>query len=225
MEKRALKDQLYEQVARIGKAISSPRRLELLELLAQADKTVEALTAELSIDIKLASAHLKALRVARLVTSRRHGKHVVYRLSGDDVQGLLLALRQVAGQHLLELQQALARIDGDPQSLTPVSRKSLLAQVRSGEVILIDVRPAAEYETAHLPHARSMPLAEIEQRLAELPAGKEIVAYCRGPFCLFAEEAVRLLKRRGWTARRLGDGVSEWQASGMSLVRRSQAPA
>ncbi len=225
MNKRALKDGLYEQVARIGKAVSSPKRLELLELLAQGEKTVEMLTHELSIDTKLASAHLKCLREARLVTTRRDGKHVVYRLSGDDVADLWVQLRQVAEQHLLELQRALDQMKAAQEPLTPVGRKALLEQVRRGDVILIDVRPSIEYETAHLPHARSMPLAELERRLSELPKNREIVAYCRGPFCLFADEAVHLLAARGYRVRKLADGVSEWRAAGLPLQTANSAAA
>ena len=221
MNKRTLKDLLYEQVARIGKAVSSPKRLELLELLAQGEKTVEALAHELSTDIKLASAHLKALKVARLVTSRREGKYVVYRLSGSDIAALWVRLRQVAEEHLLELRLALDQLVADPATLISIGREALLEQARRGDVIVIDVRPPAEYQVAHLPFARSMPLAEIEQRLAELPTDKEIVAYCRGPFCLLSDEAVSLLAGRGYRVRKIRDGVSEWQAAGLPLASAS----
>ena len=218
MEKRLLKDLLYEQVARIGKAVSSPKRLELLELLAQGEKTVEMLAAELSADIKLTSAHLKALREASLVGSRRDGKYVIYRLAGSDVAGLWVTLRQVAEAHLAELRLALDQMVADPTKLTAVSRDDLLEQARRGEVIVIDVRPHAEYEAAHLPFARSLPLAEIEQHLGELPRNKDIVAYCRGPFCMLSDEAVALLQARGYRVRKILDGVSEWQAAGMPVV-------
>lgn len=219
MKKRELKDLLYEQVARIGKAVSSPKRLELLELLAQGEKTVEVLAAELSIDVKLASAHLKALKAARLVEHRREGKYMVYRLSGEDVAQLWVTLRLVAEEHLVELQLALQKMVAAPEQLTQASRKDLLAQAKRGEIIVIDVRPEEEYAVAHLPHARSMPVAEIEKRLAELPKEREIVAYCRGPFCLFSEEAHKLLTRKGYRVRKLLDGVAEWQAAGMPLAR------
>jgi len=220
MKKRELKDLLYEQVARIGKAVSSPKRLELLELLAQGEKTVEALAMELSIDVKLASAHLKALKAARLVEHRREGKYMVYRLSGEDVGQLWVTLRLVAEEHLVELQLALQKMVAAPEQLTQASRKELLAQAKRGEVIVLDVRPQEEYDVAHLPYARSMPVAEIERRLAELPKGREIVAYCRGPFCLFSEEAQQLLTRKGYRVRKLLDGVAEWQAAGLPLARR-----
>lgn len=193
----------------------------MLELLAQSEKTVEMLAGELSVDVKLTSAHLKALREARLVSTRREGKNVVYRLSGSDVSGLWVHLRQVAEQNLLELQHALKQMKADPQHLAPVGRKALLEQARRGDVIIIDVRPAVEYETAHLPHARSIPLTELKQRLSELPKGREIVAYCRGPFCLFAEEAVVLLAARGYRVRKITDGVSEWRVAGLPLESSS----
>ena len=218
MNKRHLKDMLYEQVARIGKAVSSPKRLELLELLAQGEKSVDQLAGEISADIKLTSAHLKALKAANLITARREGKYVMYRLTAPDVARLWVNLRQVAENHLLELQRALQQLVKDPAQLASVSRETLLEQARRGEVIVLDVRPQAEYETAHLPFARSMPVAEIEQRLAELPIGKDIVAYCRGPFCLLSDEAVTLLAARGYQVRKITDGVSEWQAAGLPVT-------
>ncbi|MDO8776873.1 MAG: metalloregulator ArsR/SmtB family transcription factor [Burkholderiaceae bacterium] len=225
MNQRTLKDLLYEQVARIGKAVSSPKRLELLELLAQGEKTVDVMATELSADIKLISAHLKALRGARLVTSRRDGKYVVYRLTGGDVAGLLVTLREVAGEHLLELRLALDQMVADPAKLASVGREALLEQARRGEVLVIDVRPQAEYEAAHLPFARSMPVAEIEKRLAELPLDKDIVAYCRGPFCLLSDEAVVLLAAKGYRVRKILDGVSEWQAAGLPVQASAGEPS
>lgn len=217
MDNRALKNLLYEQVARIGKAVSSPKRLELVELLAQGEKTVETLASELSADIKLTSAHLRALKEARLVTSRRDGKYIIYQLAGSDVARLWVSLRQVAEEHLLELKMALGQMVTDPARLSAVGRETLLEQARRGDVVVIDVRPRNEYETAHLPFARSMPVAEIEQRLAELPANIEIVAYCRGPFCLLSDQAVALLAAKGYRVRKILDGVSEWQAAGLPV--------
>lgn len=218
MNKRHTKDVLYEQVARIGKAVSSPKRLELLELLAQGEKSVEQLAGELSIDVKLASAHLKALREARLVDFRKQGKFVLYRLTGTDVAGLWVTLRQVAEEHLVELRVALDRMVAEPSKLVSLDRKTLMAQARRGELVVIDVRPPAEFDQAHLPYARSMPIGEIAHRLAELPRDKPIVAYCRGPFCLFSEEAYQLLSARGYQVHKLLDGVSEWQAAGLPLA-------
>lgn len=219
MDKRNLKDLLYEQVARVGKALASPKRLEMLEMLAQGEKSVEAVASAVAVDIKLASAHLKALKEARLVQSRRDGKRVLYRLSGQDVAQLGVTLRQVAEEHLLELRLALQQMMAEPEHLAQVGRKELLAQAKRGEVVVIDVRPQDEYDTAHLPYARSMPLTELAHRLAELPRDAQIVAYCRGPFCLMSDEAVALLKKRGFDARKTFDGVSEWQAAGLPVSR------
>lgn len=218
MKKRQIKDLLYEQVARIGKAVSSPKRLEILELLAQGEKSVDQLAVELDIDIKLASAHLRALREARLVTSRKEGKFVVYRLTGKDVAALWVTLREVAEEHLVELRVALDQMVAEPAKLLTMDRETLLKRAKRGDVLVIDVRPQSEYEQAHLPFARSMPLGEIAERLAELPKNKEIVAYCRGPFCMFSEEAYQLLSSNGYRVQKLLDGVSEWQAAGMPLA-------
>lgn len=219
MDNRTLKDLLYEQVARVGKALASPKRLEMLEMLAQGEKAVETVAAEVAIDVKLASAHLKALKEARLVQSRREGKRMVYRLSGSDVAQLSVTLRQVAEEHLVELRLALQQMMAEPEGLARVGRKELLAQAKRGEVVVLDVRPQDEYDTAHLPYARSLPLSELAQRVAELPRNVEIVAYCRGPFCLMSDEAVKLLKAHGYRARKTFDGVSEWQAAGLPISR------
>lgn len=218
MNERKLKDLLYEQVARVGKALASPKRLEILEMLAQGDKAVETIAGAVAIDVKLASAHLKALKEARLVQSRRDGKRMVYRLSGGDVAQLGIALRQVAEEHLVELRLAMQQMIEQPEQLTRLGRKQLLAQAKRGEVVVLDVRPQDEYETAHLPYARSMPLSELVQRLAELPRDVQIVAYCRGPFCLMSDAAVKLLQARGFRARKTFDGVSEWRAAGLALA-------
>lgn len=178
----------------------------------------------MSTDIKLTSAHLRALKEARLVTARREGKYIIYRLTGSDVAGLWVSLRQVAEEHLLELKMALSQMVADPATLAAVSRETLLEQARRGDVMVIDLRPRDEYAAAHLPFARSMPVAEIEQRLDELPADAEIVAYCRGPFCLLSEEAVALLTARGYRVRKIFDGVSEWQAAGLPVELGQVSP-
>lgn len=218
MDHRALKDLLYEQVARVGKALASPKRLEILEMLAQGEKAVELVAGEVGISVKLASAHLKALKEARLVLSRREGRRIVYRLSGGDVAQLGVQLRVVAEEHLLELRLALQQMMAEPDRLASVGRKALMAQAKRGEVIVLDVRPQQEFDTAHLPYARSLPLAELAKRLAELPRDREIVAYCRGPFCLMSDEAVLLLQAHGFRARKTFDGVSEWRAAGLPVA-------
>lgn len=217
MDARSLKSLLYEQVARIGKAVSSPKRIELLELLGQGEKTVDSLATEINADIKLTSAHLKSLKDARLVTSRREGKYMFYRLSGQDVATFCVSLRHVAEEHLLELRMALEQLVADPAKLVSVNRETLLAQAQRGDVVVIDVRPNSEYVEGHLPFARSMPLAELEQRIAELPPGKEIIAYCRGPYCVMSDAAVKLLASRGLKVRKISDGINEWQAAGLNI--------
>ncbi|MEK6550981.1 MAG: metalloregulator ArsR/SmtB family transcription factor [Pseudomonadota bacterium] len=218
MDNRKLKNLLYEQVARIGKAVSSPIRLELLEILCQGDKSVEQLARATDISVKLASAHLKALKAARLVESQRHGKHIHYRLTDPQVADLWVALRDSAEARLTSLQAAMKDLVAHPDELAPVSGKALLAQARRGEIVVIDVRPESEYRTAHLPHARSIPLTELRARLGDLPKGKPVVAYCRGPFCLMAKEAVALLNKKGFKATRFELGVAEWRASGLPLA-------
>lgn len=219
MNNRSLKDLLYEQVARVGKALSSPKRLEILEMLAQGEKAVETISAEVAIDNKLVSAHLKALKEARLVRARRDGKRIFYSLTGSDVAQLGVTLRQVAEEHLIELRMALQQMMAEPDRMVSVGRKELMVQARRGEIIVLDVRPQNEYNTAHLPHARSLPLSELTRRLAELPRNVEIVAYCRGPFCLMSDEAVKLLQAHGYRARKTFDGVSEWLAAGMPVAK------
>jgi rhodanese-related sulfurtransferase len=214
---RAIKNHLYEQVARIGKAMASPKRLELIELLCQGEKTVEVLAAQAEISVKLASAHLKELRLARLVETRKDGKYVLYRLASHSVADLWVSLRAEAEERLVELQLALASIVANGDNLESLDRDSILRKAQAGEVLVLDVRPLDEYASAHLPHARSLPLDELKQRLAELPKDTPVVAYCRGPFCLMAKDAVELLQKKGYRAFHLTDGVAEWRAHGLPL--------
>jgi rhodanese-related sulfurtransferase len=212
-----LKNQLYEQVARIGKAVASPKRLELIELLCQGEKTVETLAAQSQISVKLASAHLKELRLARLVDTRKDGKYVLYRLASTSVADLWVNLRAEAEERLVELQMALASIVAHGDELKGVDRAAILQKASAGEVVVLDVRPEDEFTTAHLPHARSLPVNELKKRLAELPKDIPVVAYCRGPFCLMAKEAVELLRKKGYQAFHLTDGVAEWRARGLPV--------
>ena len=214
---RQIKSFLYEQVARIGKAVASPKRLELIELLCQGEKTVESLAADAEISVKLASAHLKELRLARMVETRKDGKYVVYRLASTSVADLWVNLRSEAEERLVELQVALANLVAHGDDLEGIDRKAILKRAASGEVLVLDVRPADEYATAHLPHARSLPVDELKKRLAELPKDTPVVAYCRGPFCLMARDAVELLRKRGYSAFHLTDGVAEWRARGLPI--------
>lgn len=211
---RRIKDLLYEQVARIGKVFSSPKRLELIELLCQGEKTVETLAGEASISIKLASAHLRELRLANLVETERQGKNIYYRLADKAVADLWVQTHTLAEERLVELQLAVQKIASQPDGLVPSDRDSLMKAARKGEVVVLDVRPAEEYLNAHLPFARSIPLDELRQRLSELPKDRSIVAYCRGPYCLMAADAVELLRQEGYSAIHLREGVAEWSVTG-----------
>lgn len=216
---RQIKDLLYEQVARMGKAASSPKRLELLELLCQSEMNVEQLAGEAQISIKLTSAHLSVLKAASLVVSRREGKNIFYSLAAPDVARFWVEIRSLAEERLLDLQAALGNLVAGSEQLASMDRAALLREAESGEVVVIDVRPESEYVAGHLPFARSIPVAELKKRIAEIPKDKTIVAYCRGPFCLLAGEAVSLLQEAGHHAVRLEDGVAEWQARGLSIER------
>ena len=212
------KAHLYEQVARIGKAVSNAKRLELIELLCQAEKPVETLAAQADISVKLASAHLRELRQARLVSTRKEGKYVFYRLADNSVADFWVALRSQAEERLVELQVAMASIVENGEGLEELDRATVLEKARAGEVLVLDVRPTEEFTAGHLPHARSLPVNELEKRLANLPKDMPIVAYCRGPFCMFAKDAVELLRSKGYRAFHLIDGVAEWRAHGLPVV-------
>ncbi len=215
---RQLKNHLFEQVARIGKAVASPKRLELIELLCQGEKPVEVLAAQAEISVKLASAHLKELRLARLVDNRKEGKYVLYRLASTSVADLWVTLRAEAEARLVELQVALASIVEHGDELEGVvDRAAILKRAKAGDVLVLDVRPKEEFAAGHLPHARSLPVDELRKRLAEIPKDVPVVAYCRGPFCLMAKDAVALLRKKGYQAFHLTDGVAEWRARGLPV--------
>jgi len=208
---RKIKDLLYEQVARIGKVFSSPKRLELIELLCQGEKTVETLAREASISVKLTSSHLRELRMAQLVQTERQGKNILYRLADKSVADLWVQVHTLAEERLVDLQLALQKIASQPDDLIANDRESLMKAARKGEVVVLDVRPTEEFLAAHLPFARSIPLEELRQRLAELPKDRSIVAYCRGPYCLMAIDAVELLRKEGFKSAHLREGVAEWE--------------
>lgn len=214
---RELKNLLYEQVSRIGKALASPKRLELIELLCQSEKTVETLSQQADISVKLASAHLKELRAARLVNTRKEGKYVFYRLAEQGVSDLWVSLRGLAEERLVDLQMGLRSMVANGDDLRGVNRDSILRLARTGEVVVIDVRPEDEFAAGHLPYARSLPLHELRKRLNEVPKNIPIVAYCRGPFCMMAKDAVALLQKRGYQAFKLDDGVAEWRSRGLPI--------
>ncbi|RPF37288.1 metalloregulator ArsR/SmtB family transcription factor [Streptomyces sp. TLI_185] len=206
----ARKAALYEAFARTGKALSSGKRLELLDLLAQGERTVDALARVAGLNLTTASAHLQTLKQAGLVVTRRDGVRIHYRLAGDDVAALYALLRQVAQAHQDAVEPARAAYLG-PADGEEVGREELLARAAAGEVVVLDVRPAAEYAAGHIPGALSVPVEELADRIAELPQDVEVVAYCRGAYCVLAHDAVRLLHARGRRALRLVDGMLEWR--------------
>jgi len=218
-EHRAFKDQVYGELARVGKALASPQRLELLDLLAQGARSVEELASEASLSVANASRHLGLLHAARLVETRRTGLRVYYRLADPSVYALWRSLREVGAQRLAEverLEQLMATLLAtEGADARPVSREELRALLASGQALALDVRPAVEYRQGHIAGARSIPIEELERRLGELPVEMTVVAYCRGPYCFFSGEAVALLTARGYHARRLEDGFPEWRASAL----------
>jgi len=214
---RRHKDAVYDQLARVGKALASPKRLELLDLLSQAPRTVEDLAEQAGLGIGNASQHLKLLREAGLVESEKRGLYVTCRLAGDDVARFLVAMRGLAESHLAELPLAVRRVLGGRHPAEPVDGPELVARVRRGDVVVLDVRPPEEFRAGHVPGARSIPLPELAARLAELPTDTPIVAYCRGPYCIYAADAVELLRRHGYDATRMDQGVADWRSQGWPI--------
>lgn len=212
-----VKHALFAQFARIGKALSNANRLELIEYLAQGERSVEALAQVSGLSVANTSQHLQQLRQAGLVSTRRDGQRVYYRLSGDDVVTLLDGLRRVADRHLAEVAQLVGAYLGTKDSLEPVPAAELLARARAGEVTVLDVRPPEEFAAGHLPGAINIPLGELEVRLGEFSPEREVVAYCRGPYCVLAFDAVARLRQRGLRARRLEDGYPEWKVAGLPV--------
>ncbi|HEX9840097.1 MAG TPA: metalloregulator ArsR/SmtB family transcription factor, partial [Anaerolineales bacterium] len=210
--KRQFKDELYAQFARIGKALSNPHRLELLDLLAQGERTVEDLAHEANLPIANASQHLQVLRATQLVDVRRDGLYAYYRLSDGRVFRLWQALRDLGELQLAEVDRLVQSFLQDRSPLQSITTAELLQHIEAGNVVILDVRPEVEYQSAHIPEARSIPIDELETRLDELPRDQEIIAYCRGPYCVFADEAVTLLQKHGYRARRLVEGLPDWQA-------------
>lgn len=214
----APKETLFEQLARLGKAFSAPKRVEMLDALSQGPRTVERLATATGQTVANASQHLQVLRQAHLVMSEKQGLFVTYRLANDGVGDLLVRLRELGESQLAELQDAREALLAQTEGIENVDRQTLVSRLRSSEAILIDVRPREEYVAGHLAGAVSMPLDELAARLKELKKGQEVVAYCRGPYCMLSADAVRLLARRGYRAKRLEDGVLEWRAAGLKVV-------
>src|SRR5437870_1208946 len=217
MGNRAFKDRLYAEFATIGKAMASPHRLELLDLLGQGERSVDELAQEAGLSLANASAHLQVLRQARLVESDKRGLQVMYRLGAAEVFNLWRTLRDLGTARLAEVDRLVETYVADRASLEPVDIEQLRRLLAEGGVTLLDVRPALEYRQGHIPSARSIPVDELARRLAELPREREVVAYCRGPYCVYADEAAELLQRHGFNVRRLVAGFPEWRAAGLPV--------
>jgi rhodanese-related sulfurtransferase len=214
---RDFKDRLYGQFARIGKALSSSHRLEILELLAQGERTVDSLATEIGSSLANTSQHLQALRQAALVESRKDGLFVSYRLSDPTVFGLCTAIRTVAEHQLADLDRLVREHFGDRSDAEAVEMTELLRRARSKNVVVLDTRPPSEYAAGHIAGALSVPVDKLQRRLRQFPKGKEYVAYCRGPYCVYADRAVEILRSNGRHARRLREGFPEWRAAGLPI--------
>jgi rhodanese-related sulfurtransferase len=217
MAHREFKDRLFGQFARIGKALSSPRRLEIVDLLAQGERTVEEIAKETSMSVASASQHLQTLKAARMVETRREGIYMHYRLADEDVFQTWQAVRALAESRLSEVDGVVEAYLVDRDALEAVDSSDLLERLRDGSVVVLDVRPEEEYRAGHIPGALSVPVDALEAALKTLPRDREVVAYCRGPYCVFSDEAVAFLRVRGYRARRLRQGLPDWRAAGMSV--------
>lgn len=215
--KKSIKKESYEQIARVTKALSSPARLEIIDILTQGEKSVEVLAEQTGLGIKNTSAQLKELKTSLLVTSRKEGKFVFYRLANDAVASLWVDIRRFSERHLLEMQKLSEEVLNGSKELSVLDKKELLALARKGDAIILDVRPEDEFNSAHIPYAVSIPITELKKQLQKLPKGKEIIAYCRGPYCVWAKEAADILRNQGFKARHIRDGVQDWAASGLPL--------
>jgi rhodanese-related sulfurtransferase len=216
-DKRAFKNAIYDQLARIGKSAASPTRLELLDLLCQGPRSVEALAQETNQSVANVSQHLQILRAARLVDAQKDGLYTVYRIADERVATFFLALRELAQARLDEIAHVAQSFFEERDAMEPVDRDVLVDRVRRGEVTVLDVRPVEEFRAGHIPGAVSIPVSELKRRLSALPKHREVVAYCRGPYCVFAVEAVKVLRANGFSALRMEEGIPEWRARGLPV--------
>lgn len=214
---RDFKDTLYSQFARIGHALASPKRIELLDLLAQGEKTVELLAQQIATPMKNTSAHLRVLRQARLVDTRAEGTYVHYRLADDDVLSVLRAVEALGHRRLADVQQAVRLYMDAQDQFEPVSFADLRRLMKDGSVVVVDVRPAEEFKAGHIPGALSLPVPQLKSRLRELHKRREVIAYCRGKYCVYSLDAVKLLRKHGYRARRVADGMPDWRAAGLPV--------
>ncbi len=221
MSRSSPKSTLFAQFAAVAKSLAHPHRLEILEQLAQGERSVEVAAARTGLSVANTSQHLQQMRRAGIVAARREGKFILYTLADDVVLDLVSALRRVAERNVAEVEQVIRSYFNDRDSMEPVSREELLEKSRAGVGTVLDVRPADEFALGHLPGAVNIPLRELEAHLAQLDRGQEIVAYCRGPYCVLSYEAVASLRARGFKVRRLEDGLPEWRAAGLPVVTGS----
>lgn len=219
MSSTSPKRSVFEQFAQTAKTLGHPGRIEIIELLAQGERSVEALSERAGLTIATTSQHLQMLKRAGLVSARRDGKFILYAVSGNEVIDLISAIRRVTEQHNAEMDRIVRGYFDERDGMEPVSRDELLERARSGLVTVLDVRPADEYAAGHIPGADNIPLADLEGRLGELGKDREIIAYCRGPYCVYAFEAVAALRRAGFEARRLEDGLPQWRAAGLETAQ------
>ena len=217
MGNRAAKDALFDAFAEVAKALASGRRAEIVDVLAQGERSVEQIAAEIDQSVANTSHHLRAMARAGVLRTRREGTRIVYMLASDRIGVMWAAMRDVAAEHVAGINELADAYVGDRSALEPVSRRELEARLKAGDIVVLDVRPALEYEAGHIPGARSVPVGEL-RRLRSLAKDTEIVAYCRGPYCVYADEAVRQLRRRGFAAKRLEDGYPEWKRAGLPIV-------
>ncbi len=217
MGDRQVKDQLFDAFGEVAKALGNGRRAELIDVLAQGERHVDELSGEIGHSVANTSFHLRALANAGLVTTRRDGTRIYYRLASTRVSDLWAALRDVAAAHHEQIDRLAIAYLGDRTRLEQIGRAELAERIAAGDVVVVDVRPAAEHAAGHIAGARSIPINQLAAKVKDLPAGVEVVAYCRGPYCVFADDAVRLLLRRGRTARRLEDGFPEWQRAELPI--------
>lgn len=225
MTDRRAKDALFDALASVAKALASGRRAEIVELLAQGERSVEEVAGAIEQSVANTSHHLRTLAAAGLLRSRREGTRIVYSLASERVEDLWRAVREVADRHVAEIERLARDYLGEPTTLDVVSREELADRLDRGDVVVIDVRPEPEYGAGHIRGARSVPLSELAQRLRSLDEDLEVVAYCRGPYCVFADEAVRVLTRDGFRARRLEDGFPEWRRAGLPVAQGEGALA
>lgn len=217
MKEINLKSLFFEQIARIGKALSNPKRLEIIELLCQGEKSVDIIAQQTNMSIKLASSHLQDLKDASLIESKKEGKFVYYKIAGDSVLLFYTHLKNLAENKLINNKNILNEYINNPDDALPIDKKELMRKARNGELVVIDLRPKDEFQSGHIPYARSIPINELEKKLKFLPKEKEIVAYCRGSACVWSHQATEILKLNGFKAYRMKEGIADWQAAGLRV--------